>query len=45
MKNAHTKDTESTVAVILPPRFKLQVGVTMVCSGWVKKYERKVRLA
>ena len=21
--------------VILPPRFKLQVGVTMVCSGWV----------
>ena len=23
------------MSVILPPRFKLQVGVTMVCSGWV----------
>ena len=23
------------LSVILPPRFKLQVGVTMVCSGWV----------
>ena len=28
------KDRKAT-SVILPLRFKLQVGVTMVCSGWV----------
>ena len=28
------KDRKS-MSFILPPRFKLQVGVTMVCSGWV----------